>query len=480
MSSTFYSELSSNLGLLLNNDVEYNVVIRAGDDADYKEFHAHSIILRSRSPYFQNLFTSSQIKEIKDQNDIFTFKFPSINKNVFQTILNYIYTGNIDFTNKQGEEIFYTLFASYKFSLDALTKFTENHLIENHSEYLRKYPVEILQSILNTDTFNDLRVLCLDTICYKPKLLFHANNFAKLPALLLEIILKRDDLNLVEIEIWENLIKWGVAQVSRQIILSDNPNEWTKENFIELERKIHNLIPLVRFYEISSEDYFKKVGPYEVILPKELKHDILQFHMVPGHPSKIKSSPRVLKSNKFDSELLNQEHFIALANLIDNKNEESAYIKNIPYNFKLVERKNNSSFDPSRCVLKKFGPNNSNSFVIVYNIQVNYCVGKYIHRGKIEKCAPIKDFTFITSGLNVHLYKNFKFNSRRTASREIFQVEKVIITNTLEIKDDKVRDADYKNEDYKDRISKISLVRRVTTEIFGGKKAKSPKDDDDW
>jgi hypothetical protein len=87
--------------------------------------------------------------------------------------------------------------------LGTLTKFTEKHLI--NSEYLRKYPVEIFQSIVNTKyTFNYLKELCLDTICYEPKILFHANNFAKLPALLLEIILKRDDI-LVEIEIWHNL-----------------------------------------------------------------------------------------------------------------------------------------------------------------------------------------------------------------------------------------------------------------------------------
>ncbi|PKK71535.1 hypothetical protein RhiirC2_778282 [Rhizophagus irregularis] len=192
-----------------------------------------------------------------DENGIFTFKLPNINQTVFQTIITYIYTGSVDLTYKQGDEIFYILFASYKFSLGALTKFTEKYLIKNHSKYLRKYSVEILHNILYTNYTSDkLQELCLDTICYEPKLLFHANNFARLPTPLLEIILKRDDLNLIEIEIWENLIKWGVAQVSRQ--LSNNPNEWTKEDFTELERNIYNLIPLIRFYEISSKDYFKK------------------------------------------------------------------------------------------------------------------------------------------------------------------------------------------------------------------------------
>ena len=39
---------------------------------------------------------------------------------------------------------------------------------------------------------------------------------------LLEIILKRDDLNLNEIKIWENLIKWGLAQ--EQVLNQDDIN----------------------------------------------------------------------------------------------------------------------------------------------------------------------------------------------------------------------------------------------------------------
>jgi hypothetical protein len=47
-------------------------------------------------------------------------------------------------------------------------------------------------------------------------------------------------------------------------------------------------------------------------------------------------------------------------------------------------------------------------------------------------------------------------------SREIFQVEKLIVTNTLETKDCK---------------DDVSLVRRMSTKIFGEKMAKSPKAD---
>ena len=46
----------------------------------------------------------------------------------------------------------------------------------------------------------------------EPEILFNSVKFINLPASLLEIILKRDGLNLSEIEDWENLIKWGLVQ----------------------------------------------------------------------------------------------------------------------------------------------------------------------------------------------------------------------------------------------------------------------------
>ena len=42
-----------------------------------------------------------------------------------------------------------------------------------------------------------------------------------------------------------------------------------------------------------SENYFDKVRPYEEILPKELRDDILKFHMIPGYkPTLNKHMPR--------------------------------------------------------------------------------------------------------------------------------------------------------------------------------------------
>ena len=57
---------------------------------------------------------------------------------------------------------------------------------------------EFLQIVYCQQIFNNIQKSCLETICLEPKILFNSVNFIELPASLLEIILKRDDLNLDE------------------------------------------------------------------------------------------------------------------------------------------------------------------------------------------------------------------------------------------------------------------------------------------
>src|SRR5437868_7117368 len=191
--------------------------------------------------------------------------------------LRYLYTGQISITNKTGNELLDITIASGKLNLKQLTKLAEDSLMQNHQQLLRNDPVGILQIVYYHQTFNNMREFCLETICSEPEILFGSAKFINLPAPLLEVILKRDDLNLSEIEIWENLIKWGLEQ---EKTLNKDVFKWHQDEFNAFERILHKLIPLIRFYEISSDDYFNKVRPYEEILSKELRNDIYKFHMI--------------------------------------------------------------------------------------------------------------------------------------------------------------------------------------------------------
>src|SRR5438270_716172 len=140
---------------------------------------------------------------------------------------------------------------------------------------------------LENQTFTDLWNFCLEKICEEPKILFNSDKFINLKAPLLELLLKRDDLNMDEIEIWESLLKWCFAQQN----IKNDPTKWSKEDITTLERALYRFIPLIRFYDIGTTDFFYKVYNRKEILPQDLIHDLLEFHIVPNMKLKSDIAP---------------------------------------------------------------------------------------------------------------------------------------------------------------------------------------------
>src|SRR5438445_4633134 len=58
MSSKFLAELSSDYEKLFETELEYDVIIYAGEEPNVKEIHAHSNILSIRSQYFETAFSN--------------------------------------------------------------------------------------------------------------------------------------------------------------------------------------------------------------------------------------------------------------------------------------------------------------------------------------------------------------------------------------------------------------------------------------
>ncbi|RGB33205.1 hypothetical protein C1646_761983 [Rhizophagus diaphanus] len=339
MSYKFESDIIKALEEILKTETDYNVILQVGKEHDFKEFHLHSIILRFRSEYFNEILSSENIEK-KDGKYI--IKIQNITSQAFDAILKYLYTGHININNKTGTELLDIMIASDELKLKQLTKITEDFIIENYQQFLQNDPVGILQIIYYNKSLVNLQEFCLETICSDPKILFDSDKFINLPAPLLEVILKRDDLNLAEIEVWESLIKWGLAQ---EKTLYQDVTNWNQENFNHFQRILYKFIPLIRFYEISSDDYFNKVKPYKKVLSKELRDDILKFHMVSGYTPTLKVSPRRPIRPKYqfeiDSVLINQkiqDYLLLFANWIDKKEANNKYTKTIPYKFNLLYR----------------------------------------------------------------------------------------------------------------------------------------------
>ncbi|RIA81643.1 hypothetical protein C1645_881501 [Glomus cerebriforme] len=330
MSFECLQEVANDHEELFESGEDYDVIIYAGENETVKEIHAHSLILRTRSQYFRAAL-SKEWSEKKDGK--FIFKKPNISPHLFKIILRFIYCGRINLEKLQAQDVLKLLIAVDEINIQTLTNYIQEYLIKLQDELLQQNPGEILETIYQHETFTDLWNFCLERICAKPDILFKTDNLINLKAPLLELLLRRDDLLLNEIDIWDSLIKWSFAQHPS---IQQDIKKWNKEDITIMERTIHRFIPLIRFYHISSEDFLLKIYPFKVLLPKDLMDNIFKIHMTPDKKPNLDMQPP--RQPKCDSTLIKAEHFAIISSWIEKKNNFHYNARNIPYSFNLLYR----------------------------------------------------------------------------------------------------------------------------------------------
>jgi hypothetical protein len=253
----------------------------------------------------------------------------------FSSIFRFIYCGKIDLTNFQGPDALKLLLAVDELKIQTLILCIQEYLTEHQRKFLQKNPTEILETVYQHEAFTGLWNYCLEEICAKPDILFKSNKFTNLKAPLLELLLKRDDLSLNEIAIWDSLVKWCYSQHPS---IQQDVKKWNKEEIVMMERTIHRFIPLIRFYHIPSADFIAKVYPFKKIMPEDLIDNILVFHMGQDKQLNINTHPPRKPKCACDSVIINNKHFAIFSSWIEKKDQSHYNENNIPYNFNLLYR----------------------------------------------------------------------------------------------------------------------------------------------
>jgi hypothetical protein len=169
MEGDFLSDLSQDIGQLFSTGDNCDLIIRAGEGQNMKEFLAHSLILSARSTHFKTaLFNDWAEKE----SGTIIFKKPNISPEIIEIILKYLYTGIINFDKQNGVQVLKLLVATDELNLQKLNDYIQIFLISNQMKYLRNDPVDFLQIVFKYRACESLRKFCLDTICDDPWILF--------------------------------------------------------------------------------------------------------------------------------------------------------------------------------------------------------------------------------------------------------------------------------------------------------------------
>ncbi|RIB14986.1 hypothetical protein C2G38_1610459 [Gigaspora rosea] len=233
-----------------------------------------------------------------------------------------------------------------EFLLEELTKYLETHLIETKANWLRLHFKSIYQKSFQNEPFKELQKWCNDFLVKYPDKIFDSEDFTSLQENALVSLIKRDDLQIEEVKIWNYVIKWGIAQNQN---LPSNPKNWTQENFLILKTTLQNWLPHIRYFQISGDDIIDNIKPYHQILDENLWDDILKRAINPNRqiPSTI-LSPRIILEQKLPlresfSTIINKEHAAEIATWVDKK-AEAYSVTNNPYEFKLLLRGTRDGF----------------------------------------------------------------------------------------------------------------------------------------
>ncbi|CAG8569204.1 9420_t:CDS:2 [Dentiscutata heterogama] len=277
---------------VLNSGDYADVILRIGDDEHFKEFRAHSIVLRTRSPYFR---TALSDRWAQKQDNVIIYEKPNILPEAFEVILN----GVLDLKIHDVKIILNILVACKELCLLDLFDYMQDYLLNNMSEAMQQNFSLVQRIASQHNAFSKLQRFIKKFMDHNPHLIFKTDDFNTLEQHILISLLQRDDLLIEEIDVWEAVVQWGIANTSS---LPTNKDDWTKDNYSNLGATLEPCIAHIKFGQITSEDFFQKVEPYKEAIDKDLYDEIVKFHS--GAAAKSKSTIPLSQRRGVDSVLI--------------------------------------------------------------------------------------------------------------------------------------------------------------------------------
>ncbi|KAG9288260.1 hypothetical protein G9A89_021291 [Geosiphon pyriformis] len=192
----------------------------------------------------------------------------------------------------------------------------EEYLIEHHAKELEENFATLQKTSFMHDSFKNLQNFCTEIAANNPAIVFNSQDFTSLNENSLSSILNRDDLNIEESEIWEKIVEWGVAKLDNNVQMK-NVFDWKDENFNAFKESIERLLLLIRFFNISSVDFYYK---------------------------SVDAQP--LRSN-VNSKLLQSHNIKQLDHWIQGKDENAPFENQLGSNFNLLLRGSPDGFSPA-------------------------------------------------------------------------------------------------------------------------------------
>ncbi|CAG8672255.1 5304_t:CDS:2 [Acaulospora colombiana] len=400
-------KLFKDFNTLLESDSDQDVILKIGKYPDQKNFKAHSLILNIRSSHFRLEISKSLL-----DNKPITIEEQNISPNVFEIILRYLYTGIINLDELLLMDTIDLLSAAHDLSLNELSTYIQEFLIEKKTRWLRESFVVILNTYFQQESYPKLARFCEKHIISNALEILTSEDLNFLNREVLKLVLKADFLagEISEVEIWMKLVKWGISNALPTDISCDILN-MNSSQIESLKEALNELIPLVRLFHITPEEYYQFIHPHKKILPKELKKDLIGYYISNQRTRSPIIPPRVCSVTlTFEAALIIKNWIKSNADQLSSPDIDILDEHNGRMGWKLIHRASRDGHLLSDSLSKY----NNSSFVIA---------------------IKIKDQQVIVGGYNPLMWyenNNLFVENVRTKESFIFQLD------TLELKKSKI------------------------------------------
>src|SRR5207248_742877 len=113
-------------------------------------------------------------------------------------------------------------------------------LTKNKANWMEKNFNLIYQTSFEHNSFLELQKYCTDLISKEPVKIFKSLDFSTIPEKLLVSLIQSDNLQIDEVEVWEHVLKWGLAQNPE---ISSDISNYSKDDFKALKNTLQQCIP---------------------------------------------------------------------------------------------------------------------------------------------------------------------------------------------------------------------------------------------
>ena len=272
---TKYQSISQRTKFVFNNellsDVKFVVPVSNGE-SETNVIPAHKFVLAISSPVFCAMFYG-QMAETTD-----SIELPDCDYESLLELFRYMYSDEVNLT---GSNVLHVLYLAKKYMVPSLA--------DKCTEYLRDNleASNVFSILSHSQKFEDkdLEDRCWEVIEMDTEKAVTSDEFVTLERSLVESVVKREKLNVKEVELFKAIDRWATIESERQGIVPDG----------EAKRRIlgDEIVKAVRFPLMSQKEFSSVVFDSNILIMKEIGAMMKHYSgVISASPLPFIQSPR--------------------------------------------------------------------------------------------------------------------------------------------------------------------------------------------